>query len=126
MRMYCFVHSALSSIQKGVQCTHAVAELVHVFGDTGIDTPQYKYQVSAWMKSPTLIILEGGFSQQLTELSPMISKTGFLWATFSEDEKTMNNLHTATCVLVPDELPKKATKSQKELMKYIKNSKLAG
>ncbi len=114
MKCYVFVHSHLSSIQQGIQAAHVVARICREPNQDALD----------WMDShETLVILEGGNSEELSTWNDRIRKSGFYdYATFREDEETIDKLFTAVGFIYPD-----FTKNfwQKNLMKLIEDVRLA-
>lgn len=92
MKLYVVVHSHLSTMQKGIQAAHAVAELL-----------LKDKKARKWAKDhKTLVIVEGGNTQQMSQLLFHLSGSGLSHAPFFEDDKTLNGLHTATAILIDD------------------------
>jgi len=111
MRAYFFVNSALSGIQKGLQVAHCVAEL-------SLKVSEYEWSSSvddfiSWSgNDKTIIVLEGGFHQNLQEIYTFLKGPNedsessaqfheYLWAAFSEDQKTMNGMMTCVGIMLP-------------------------
>jgi len=90
MKLYVFVHSHLSTMQKGIQAAHAVAEIL-----------LKDKKARKWAKEhKTLIIVEGGNTQRMDSLLSHLQGSGISYAPFYEDNDTLDGLHTATAVLV--------------------------
>ena len=125
MRAYFFVNSALSGIQKGIQMAHCVAEMANKAAiveswpreaqDADPEaTQKYLTYVDWFTDHKTIIVLEGGFHQNLKEIRYAFEmgfdfkETGtreespFPWAAFSEDEETMNGMMTCVGIIVPE------------------------
>lgn len=104
-RGYVFVNTALSSIQKGVQGAHAVAELFVHYHDLipNIEGADALYAWGSYDK--TLIFLDGGFHGSLNEnyqiFSSLCDKLQLPHALFQEDEGTLNCATTAFAGIVP-------------------------
>ncbi len=91
MKCYVFVHSHLSSIQKGIQAAHVVAQLVW----------QNAPVTDIWFREhKTIVLLEGGNTQSLADLIVAVGRTDFESSIFAEDEQTLDNLTTAIAVIV--------------------------
>lgn len=98
LRCLVATHRILSPIQAGVQAAHAVAELL-------VKHPEDSLSLKWAMDHKTLIILNGGNTQNLKELEkhcsdPSVDK--FEWASFRESEDFADGLLTAVAVVVPE------------------------
>jgi len=81
-------------MQKGIQAAHAVAEIL-----------LKDKKARKWAKEhKTLVIVEGGNTQQMSKLLFHLSGSGISHAPFFEDDQTLDGLHTATAVLIDDTL----------------------
>lgn len=96
MKCYVFVHSYLNTTGKGIQACHAVAELMLSGNRT----------VREWAKKhKTLILLEGGFSQDMyskwddIRFNPHFAERS---VAFFEDGDTLSGMLTAIAVVVGD------------------------
>jgi hypothetical protein len=111
-KLYVFVNSWLSSIQKGIQASH----LVHKFWAEDLDSVYEKdslpYVITPknllinWVKdSQKIIILEGGSAKNLKNiwniLDNKIIRSLFPIANFHEDD-SLNGCMTATGIILPD------------------------
>lgn len=114
MKCYVFVHSHLSSIQKGIQAAHVVARICREPNQDALD----------WMDShETLVILEGGNSEELVMWNQRIRKAQFMdceW--FHEDKETLGGIFTAVGFVFPDFT---SNFHQKNLMRLIEKVSLA-
>ena len=107
MRAYFFVNTALSGIQKGLQVAHCVAEFFANFEDeAGHDlTGTNLLHWAACHK--TIIVLEGGFHQDLQEIEALLHDGDFgrgYFASFTEDAETMNGMMTAVGIILPERI----------------------
>lgn len=116
MKCYVFVHSHLSSIQKGIQAAHVVADLV--WSGSNPQDPAYLWQ----RDYKTLILIEGGNSWSLDMWEERIRKTSYHWTSFTEDEDTLYNLKTAVGFIYDD---KERNFLEEALMKSIEDWELA-
>lgn len=95
-RMYCFVLSKLTSIDKGIQATHAIVEYTNKYNKNN-DYVQWATE------DKTLILLDGGIKYQDMEHIKNVCKDYDLdFAYF--DEPDLNNLTTAICFLADEEV----------------------
>ena len=119
MRAYFFVNSALSGIQKGLQMGHCVAEMsqAHTNHDVYEDHPDYLEWAS---EHKTVVLLEGGFHANLKEIEAFFEpvmyegewpegfeppgQNPYLWASFTEDEETMNGMMTCVGIILPERI----------------------
>jgi hypothetical protein len=109
-RGYVFVNRALSSIQKGVQGTHATVEMFNNFILTGAPKEglgaRASYALDEWTKNhKTLVYVDCGFHQEILdfyeEAKSFCAPMGLPHALFREDEWTMNCMATAFAIIVP-------------------------
>jgi hypothetical protein len=127
-RLYCFVNTFLSPIQKGLQSAHVISELLHIYWDGD--------PVRQWVvKDKTIIILDGGSSQRLLDIEQIVKKTPIFYSMFREP--MLNDSVTAIGMILPDRIWRKdkwevretATCCQKQseidLMRLIDNGKLS-
>lgn len=118
-RLYTFVNFYLSGIQKGIQTAHVVSELFYRYrsrADAFVDAEtEVLYDWATNYK--TIIVLDGGNSQQLIDLHRFI----FAWQScefkhagaekyllpfrrFYEDEASLNGALTCVGVVLPDDI----------------------
>lgn len=102
MRLYTFTHFMLSSIQQGIQASHAQSNLFLKYQRKNSKEQKALFE---WAAAPTMICLTGGNTAGLTELYDKLENLAqFLklpYADFCEDAESMNGLRTAVAVLVP-------------------------
>lgn len=91
---YVFVHSHLSTMQKGIQAAHMVGSMVnHAFRKT---PTEYTEVVKDWAAAhKTLVVLEGGNSKNLEALYNNLSSEGIAVEYFTEDVDTLNGMMAA-------------------------------
>lgn len=95
MRLYVFTNCYLSSIQKGIQTAHVVAEMAE------LADPVHDFH--AWAQChKTIIVLDGGNNYNLNSISKILKTIdhNFFWAEFREDEDSMGEMLTAVGVLL--------------------------
>ena len=101
-RFYVLVHSHLSTIQKGIQAAHVVAEMI--FDCDGCFSDVYRPLWEWISEDKTLIILDGGNTKDLEDFEEFLLSNNhpYLYTTFREDKETLNELLTAVGILVPE------------------------
>lgn len=129
LRLYCFVNGLyLSSLQKGLQTAHVVSELHSKYGT---NSEIYNQWAS---NHKTIIILDGTNHETVKKISGAISEFGkslrLPYATFQEDEASLNCAYTATGIIMPEYLYTKPKQVDAEpdvgsFFYYLKNAKLA-
>lgn len=129
LRLYCFVNSLyLSSLQKGLQTAHVVSEMHAKYGTKSEILNQWA------SKHKTIIILDGTNHDTIKKISDAIEIAGksfrVPYATFQEDEASLNCACTATGIILPEFLylmPKRIDDepSPGSFFHYLKNAKLA-
>lgn len=92
-RMYALVLRQLSSIDKGVQSAHACLEYALNYGET----IEYKDYIN---NDKTIIILNGGTSNDLLKIYESLNEAGINFSFFREPD--LNNIITSICFLVND------------------------
>lgn len=96
-RLYAFSHSWLSGVQKGIQTTHAVTNLLRGGYKNRRDVKQWADE------DMTLIQLDGGNCRRLDEIQDLIlDTTNFSSSCFYEDEESLNGAMTSVVVVLPD------------------------
>lgn len=113
MRLYTFTNVYISSIQKGIQSAHLAVDLVRKYATGSLSAP-----VKKWADNhKTMIVLNGGNSAMLADLLQAFeiydtqaraqhSKNLPLlpFASFSEDEQSLNSALTCVGCVLPEEL----------------------
>jgi hypothetical protein len=106
MRFYSCGNMYLSSIQQGIQAFHCLGEMIVGFG-ASIETKQ-AHIMNDWIKNhKTLICLNGGNNQSLTELYALLTREdnpGYPVAKFHEDEQSMGGMLTSVGVILPERM----------------------
>jgi len=93
-RMYNFAPFYLSSIQQGIQAAHSQVQLVRSLCGTR--------EMDDWIQNPTTICLNAGNSASMHELLDYLEhKSTLPWASFNEDQDSLEGILTNLCVLVP-------------------------
>lgn len=105
MRLYCFSHTWLSPQQKGIQAIHATVELARIA--TQLRT-EGSFMFWEWAdKHKTVILLEGGNTKTLTELYQFlgeIGSAGYPFASFNEDEDSLDGAFTSIAAVIPEKI----------------------
>ena len=103
LRTYVLLHTYLKSLLNGVQGAHAVADLL-------VQHPDPESLPQVWAREhKTLIFLDGGVSlhlHQTIEWLHALRDTGIPWASFVEDESTLEQMTTAIAITLPESLVK--------------------
>lgn len=99
-RMYVLAHRFLSSVQKGVQGGHAIAEMSVKYHSEDCRHKLY----TTWAKrDKTLILLDGGNTSSLRAFRDMLlDKKTVAWADFHEDEDSLDGALTAVAVILSE------------------------
>lgn len=121
MKLYIFVFSFMSTIQKGIQAAHAVTELL---------AQNDSDEVWDWAEEDkTIVLLEGGNYEDISVIREFAEKSEFESAEFVEDFATMGGLITAVAVLAPADIELadylETDAYTREIIKRIKNGRLA-
>jgi len=92
----------LSSIQQGIQSAHCLAEMF-----TKYTKGEDKKLLFDWAKNhKTMIVLNGGNSEALTEFYTLLQKPDeedhYPFAKFNEDEQSLNNAITCVGIILPE------------------------
>lgn len=90
-RMYCLVLRHLSGMNKGVQSSHVCMEYGYVYRNT----EDFKQYIT---KDKTMIVLDGGTSQDLEYINEQLDINSINHWSFNEPD--INNCITAVCFLV--------------------------
>jgi len=92
-RMYSLVLRQLSPIQKGIQSTHSIIEYVRNYSKST--------EFIRWVNvDKTVIILDGGTSQELQECKNTLASLGVPYSIFNEED--LGNIMTSISFLVED------------------------
>ena len=94
-RMYCLVLRHLSGINKGVQAAHVCMEYAHKYKSEAAFT-QYV------TTDKTLIMLDGGISQDLESIESLLTIENINFASFREPD--INDCITSICFLVDERI----------------------
>jgi hypothetical protein len=102
LRLYTFVNSYLSSIQKGIQTAHIVHELILQYGSGDRHPSQMVYDWAA--KHKTIIVLNGGNNESLHTINSTLAKTykTYPYTSFNEDDQSLGGIMTAVGVVLPE------------------------
>lgn len=103
MRAYFFVNNYLSSIQKGIQAAHCLAEMqLRCKHDTDMRDILHNWA----NQHKTIIVLNGGNCTELSKLTNTIATAWYPrlklpWAYFNEDE-SLGYVITCVGIIVPE------------------------
>jgi len=118
-RTYVLCHTWLSPIQKGVQATHAVADMIARHSKIIVEEANqlyYQTVLGKWVYGDkTLILLEGGNSQELSDFYSLLTnsyitghrvdnKDKIFFSKFHEDTESLNSSITAVAVVLPESI----------------------
>ena len=111
MRAYFFGNLYLSSIQQGIQAAHCISDIFVEYSSNNNDDKQYdtsKYEyLSTWAKShKTMILLNGGFSSSIEQLSDFFNhpENPYPCGMFREDDDALNNAITCAGIVLPEKI----------------------
>lgn len=102
MRAYFFTNTWLSGLQKGLQSAHVIAEL-----SQGVCGQPAEDDFIEWVDNhKTIIILDGGAHADLKRIEEFFqSETErYPWASFCEDEYSLNGAMTAVGIVLPEHI----------------------
>ena len=108
MRCYHLSNMYLSSIQAGIQSSHAQMELFVKYQE---DDDQ-KAQLYDWAKNhKTMIVLNGGYLSTMQEALKFLdnSSNPYPWSTFYESEEAMGGMLTNIAIVLPEKIYETAT-----------------
>ncbi len=100
-RLYSLVaHHYLSPLQCGLQTAHAIAEL-------SVNTYQNMDLYHQWARDDKTIIILGasnhaGVENACIQFQRLATKIGLPFSIFYEDRQSMNEMATATAIIVPE------------------------
>ena len=103
-RMYCLAERHLSPVQKAIQSAHAIVEFI------GHTTPadEHAKALAQWMDiDKTIIILDGGNDDEMTNNMVILQDAGISFAEFREPD--MGGFRTAICFLADERVFDKNT-----------------
>lgn len=109
LRLYSFVNYYLSDLQRGLQTAHLVAELFTNYFDK--ENCLYPYsedrydELFLWANAhKTIIILNGGNSQNLESISDILDQKCFNYPymSFYEDKESLNCAITCVGLIFPE------------------------
>lgn len=106
LRTYVLLHTYFKSLLNGVQGGHACVELSVKYDKATLGAAMYKQ----WAKiDKTLIFLDGGVSMHLhamlVQLNTLDNSGSLLpWASFVEDEATLEGMLTAVAIILPESI----------------------
>ena len=109
MRLYVACNYYLSSIQQGIQAAHCLGELVNKYQ---FESGTKSRLLREWLKNhKTMIVLNGGNCRDLEELYKFFvskkdnngwSNNWYPFASFCEDEQSLNKSLTAVGIILPE------------------------
>lgn len=112
MRAYFFGNMYLSSIQQGIQAAHCTAELfmkypANIFDQSGVSVEDEKTAsyLHDWAQDhKTMVLLNGGDSDALFDLSTFMEVGGnpYPWAEF--EEEGVNDAITCVGIILPEKI----------------------
>lgn len=106
MRCYTFINFYLSSIQQGIQSAHCIADMFVKYEDWGVGQGS---TLLDWAKNhKTLICLNGGNAANIREvyhtLQNLCPHLKLPYASFCEDEQSLDGSMTCCGVIVPERI----------------------
>lgn len=98
MRLYTFINYYLSSIQQGIQTAHILGEMVKKH-----KTPGQREMLDDYLQNhKTIIVCNGGNSGAINDLLNFFEgQNDYLYASFREDNDSLNGALTGVGILVP-------------------------
>lgn len=114
MRLYCFTNMYLSSIQNGIQPLHATVELFLKYSTNSSIQSKLLYDWANFHK--TVIVLNGGPTENFFGIDEVVSQTEYPYASFYEPG--LGGALTCICVVVPTKIYDQ--KFAADLTDYIK------
>lgn len=100
-RLYSLTNMYLSSLQKGLQTAHLVADLSL---DSHMDSQVNKIFTEWAVRDRTIIILNGGNSLNLERWEQFLKDFNrrWPWVAFREDQQSLNGAITTVGLIIPD------------------------
>jgi len=118
MRAYFFGNLYLSSIQQGIQAQHCTVNIFKKYfprptavGECCFDASEQSVQLMDWAHDhETDILLNGGYSSTLREISGMLLDTEnpYPWNLFSEADDALDGALTCVGIILPEKIYKTA------------------
>lgn len=108
MRAYFFGNMYFSSIQQGIQSAHCLAEMFTKYKMNGAEStfPTSQNEIlHEWARHhKTMILLNGGFADELRSLIEMFSskENPLPWAYFNESKEAVDNALTCVGIILPE------------------------
>ena len=102
MRAYFFLNMYLSSIQQGNQAAHATHEMFNKYAATFLADTLF-----SWSQNyKTMILLNGGYSENLRELIALFDsqENPYPWAHFNEGEDSLDGALTSVGIVLPEKI----------------------
>lgn len=101
MQLHIFTCDWLSSLQKGLQTAHVVAEM----------SQQGSPVFDLWANEhKTIIIHSGGTQAEIKRIYDFLAQGVMPTAVFQEDEECLNNAHTACGIIITESIYETAKK----------------
>lgn len=100
MRLYCFTNMYLSSIQNGIQPLHATVEMFLKYHNQASIQHRLLYDWANFHK--TVIVLNGGPTENFFDIDEVVSQTEYPYASFYEPG--LSGALTCICVVVPTKI----------------------
>lgn len=106
LRLYTFVNYYLSSMQQGIQTGHLAVDLVRKYAKLeGQTTPAKVEMVKEWADNhKTFIVLNGGNADGIKSAAITAGESGYPYAAFHEDFRSLDGMMTCAGVVVPDHI----------------------
>lgn len=134
MRFYTFTNMYLSSLQVGLQSAHCLAEMFVKYPDLedsnwGKDhtADQQKYEMlDNWAANhKTMILLNGGYSNNLREIFHLLSQEAnpYPFANFHESSEALDGALTCVGIILPERIYEsvdlvKAMDKEEDMLKF--------
>lgn len=110
LRAFFFTNMYMSSIQRGIQSTHAVAR---AFVKYGQDEAELLWE---WAEEhETIIVLDAGYSEEIDSLANFFAHgdNPYPWTLYNESQAALNGAATCAMIILPEEVFKTAEKVRK-------------
>jgi len=107
-KLYSFVNSYLSDIQRGIQTAHLVNEFWQKYLDKCLI--QHESFIDWAYLQPTIVILNGGNHADLGGLGVLfksIRNVQYPFASYHEDDDSLNGVLTAVGIILPEKFSDK-------------------
>lgn len=99
MRAYFFQNFYLQGIHAGIQSQHTTAEM---FVKYSVNSEQGSALFDWAINHKTTIVLNGGSQADLVIIEDLLEYSKFPWASFREEQNTLNGALTNVGVILPD------------------------